>query len=160
MASKTKAVVKQDVADTSQLVKTLSSFGAPTSGTLDELQSRLNTFAKTPGLITALQEEEKKRARIKVFGRELSDLPPNTISWKCKSFPSFTLQQLKSYAKPKLPGGQSRMEKGLGFFKSNKIVTMRIYEDVSKGISGCISGCVLVFNVATALSSAQVILSS
>ena len=46
-------------------------------------------------------------------------------TWRNEAFPSFTQEQLRSYVRPKLPGGSSRLKRGLNFFNSKKIVTMR-----------------------------------
>ena len=43
-------------------------------------------------------------------------------------FPSFTNEQLSSYVRPKLPGSSSRLKRGLIFFNSHKIVTLRSYQ--------------------------------
>ena len=115
------------------LAKELAAIGANVSGTIEELESRITNFHKVPGVYEALQEDRRKRRRTKVFGRELDEIVPTTSgSWKGDTFPSFTKEQLSSYVRPKLPGSSSWLKRGLNFFNSHKIVTIRSYQPHSE----------------------------
>ena len=109
----------------------LSAIGAKTSGSIEEIQIRLATYKKTPGLYEAMFEATNKRQRKKVFGRELQvdELPDSRFEWKCDSFPTFTSQQIKQYTCGKLSGKQSLLKKARAFYNSRKIVTIRSSEE-------------------------------
>ena len=84
---------------------------------------------EVPSLVGAIKEEEQRRKRTKVFGREIEVLPSKTATWREGPFPSFSDKQIKEYSKPKLAGARSRLERGLRFFRSNKIVSMRSHQE-------------------------------
>ena len=53
-------------------------------------------------------QEDVRRKRTKVLGRELEDNIPSSMAiWRNEPFPSFTQKQLCSYVQPKLPGRSS-----------------------------------------------------
>ena len=113
------------------IVAQLRAIGAKTSGTMEEIVTRLETFKKTPGLFENMEHEAKKLKRNKVFGRELhvEELPGKSSVWTAGPYPSFTQDQINQYAKPKLPGTKSMLQKGRSFYNSRKLVTIKVWHE-------------------------------
>ena len=78
------------------------------------MESRLAMYTKVPGVYEAIKETVRQRKRNRVFVREMEGvIPGNTMCWRDGPFPSLTQDQIKSYVKPKLPGGLIKNAKRL-----------------------------------------------
>lgn len=97
------------------LVESLLVINATTSGSIEELEARLSTYQKAPGVYEAIKENVRQRKKNQGIWKRARRSNPRQYGAVAAydPFPSFTQEQLRCYVQPKLPGGFSRLQRGL-----------------------------------------------
>ena len=118
-----------DLQNITDCVLWLANRGLSTSGTLQELNMRINRFNLYPSLAEKLRKRREKNFS---FGTSLNptEIPPITATWSTHEniYPAVNVSIFKEYATRKREGSLGQQQKAYSMLTSRKIVSVKTHK--------------------------------